>query len=140
MSTRTFTELQRLRTFKERYDYLRLKGFVGESTFGFDRYLNQMLYTSIRWRRVRDEIIVRDGGCDLGIVGYEIHGKILIHHMNPISVEDIEKDRSDIFNPEFLICTSLNTHQAIHYSDESLLPKLPVVRLPGDTSPWLSNR
>jgi hypothetical protein len=140
MLIKTFTELQEFRTFDERYEYLRLKGVVGESTFGFDRYLNQMLYTSSRWLKVRDKVIIRDNGCDLGIEGYEIRGKILVHHMNPISQEDIERDNPDIFNLNFLISTSERTHQAIHYGDKSLLPKVPIIRRPGDTSPWLSNR
>lgn len=134
--SRTFRELRKLETFKERYDYLRLSGSVGESTFGFDRYLNQVLYTSREWRSARDEVIIRDGGCDLGIDEYEIRGRIIIHHMNPINVKDIEKRNPDIFNPEFLICTTHITHQAIHYGDESLLPKKPVVRYAGDTCPW----
>jgi hypothetical protein len=140
MLIKTFTELQRLETFNERYEYLRLKGIVGESTFGFDRYLNQMLYTSSRWLKVRDKVIIRDNGCDLGVEGYEIRGKILVHHMNPITQGDIESNNPDIFNPKFLISTSERTHQAIHYGDESLLPKVPIIRRPGDTSPWLSNR
>jgi hypothetical protein len=136
MQIRTFTELHRLKSFDERYEYLRLKGIVGESTFGFDRYLNQMLYTSRRWLKVRDNVIIRDEGCDLGIIDYEIKGTIIVHHMNPISIEDIEKENSKILDPEFLICTSSNTHLAIHYGDKSLLPKLPIIRYSGDTSPW----
>ena len=133
---RTFRELRKLQTFKERYDYLRLSGSVGVSTFGFDRYLNQVLYTSRDWRDARDAVIIRDWGCDLGIEEYEIRGRLVIHHMNPISVKDIESRNPDIFNPEFLVCTTHITHQAIHYGDESLLPKKPVVRYAGDTCPW----
>lgn len=133
---RTFTELDRLKTFDERYAYLRLGGIVGESTFGFDRYLNQMLYSSKRWIRARDEVIIRDDGFDLGARDYEINGHIFVHHMNPISIEDIELNKSYIFDPENLISTSRKTHLAIHYGDSSLLPKLPVVRRPGDTCPW----
>jgi hypothetical protein len=134
---RTFSELKRLKTFKDRYDYLKLDGIIGESTFGYDRYLNQLLYTSKRWRETRDKIIIRDNGCDLGIDGYEIHGRILVHHINPITIEDVEQDRDYIYDPEFLVCTSKNTHDAIHYSDESILPMLPVERTRYDTCPWL---
>ena len=133
---RTFTELNCLKSFDERYSYLRLNGIVGESTFGFDRHLNQMLYSSKKWLAVRDKVIIRDDGYDLGMVGYEIYGHIYVHHMNPISIEDIEENNDDIFNPEYLISTSRKTHLAIHYGDESLLPKLPVIRRPGDTCPW----
>lgn len=136
MITRTYTELSRLKTLKERFEYLKLSGRVGESTFGFDRYLNQMLYTSKRWRKVRDIVIIRDNGCDLGVEGYEINDKIIIHHMNPITVEDIEEERDWIFDPEYLVSTSDMTHKAIHYGDENLLPKLPIERRPGDTCPW----
>jgi len=136
MKIRTYTELSRLETFEERYKYLKLSGVVGKSTFGYDRYLNQVLYKSKRWRKVRDIVIVRDNGCDLGVEGYEINDKIIIHHMNPITVEDIEEENEDIFNPEYLISSSDRTHKAIHYSDESLLPQLPIERTPGDTCPW----
>ena len=133
---RTFSDLKKLETFEERYRYLRLAGIVGESTFGFDRYLNQMLYTSQRWLRIRDRIIIRDQGCDLGIADRAIYDRVIIHHMNPIKVEDIEILRDEIFNPEFLICTSPNTHNAIHFSNETLLPKLPKDRSKNDTCPW----
>lgn len=133
---RTFSELQRLTTFKERYDYLRLNGSVGATTFGFDRYLNQTLYTSREWRSAREAVIIRDNGCDLGIDGYEIRIGILIHHMNVVTPEDIENRNFDIFNPNFLICTTHTTHQAIHYGDEKLLAKKPIVRYAGDTCPW----
>lgn len=133
---RTFTELQRFKSFEERYEYLRLIGVVGKTTFGFDRYLNQMLYTSRLWLKARDTVLIRDNGCDLGVSGYEIKGKVIIHHMNPISIKDIERGDEHILDPEFLICTSYNTHLAIHYGNKSLLPELPVVRYSGDTCPW----
>lgn len=133
---RTYRELKRIKTFKGRFYYLRLSGFVGEATFGFDRYLNQMLYQSRKWRTLRDEIILRDNGCDLGIEGYEVYDRIVIHHMNPLTVEDIELGNERVFNPEELICTSHLTHMAIHYSDEKLLPKPLLERRPGDTTLW----
>ena len=136
MSIRTYSELITLPTFKERYDYLKLNGRVGEETFGFDRYLNQAFYRSEEWRAVRDYVIVRDNGCDLGMEGHEIFGKILIHHMNPISKRDI-LDRSDLLlNPEYLICTIKNTHDAIHFGDENLLIVAPIERRKNDTCPW----
>ena len=136
MSIRTYSELITLPTFKERYEYLKLNGRVGEETFGFDRYLNQAFYKSEEWRAVRDYVIVRDNGCDLGIEGHEIFGKILIHHMNPISKRDI-LDRSDLLlNPEYLICTIKNTHDAIHFGDENLLIVAPIERRKNDTCPW----
>lgn len=133
---RTYRELRRLKTFDERYQYLRLNGTVGETTFGYDRIINQLLYTSGRWKATRDRVIIRDDGCDLGIREYEIYSKILIHHMNPITAEDIELEREEIYDPEFLICTSLDTHNAIHYGNLSLLPSLPVERRKNDTCPW----
>ena len=136
MAQRCYRELRRLPTFKERYDYLRIGGLVGESTFGFERYLNQMLYSSAQWRKVRDQVIIRDNGCDLGIEDFQIHDRIVIHHMNPITVEQIEESASEIFDPEFLICCSYQTHNAIHYGDQSLLPQLPIERRPGDTCLW----
>lgn len=136
MIIRTYSELSKLKSFEERYRYLKLAGVVGKSTFGFDRYLNQMLYNSERWKRTRDKVIIRDNGCDLGVEGYEINDKIIVHHVNPITIEDIEEARDWIFDPEFLICTSDRTHKAIHYSDEGLLPQLPIERRPGDTCPW----
>ena len=136
---RTYSELITLSTFKERYEYLRLGGRVGEDTFGFDRYLNQAFYKSEEWRSIRDHVITRDNGCDLGMEGHEIFGRILIHHMNPIRKEDII-NRSDILlNPEYLICTIKNTHDAIHYGDESLLVIAPVERRKNDTCPWRHN-
>lgn len=136
MTIRTYSELSKLNTFEERYQYLRLNGSVGEETFGFDRYLNQMLYRSQRWKRIRDKIIIRDNGCDLGIEGREIHGRIIIHHMNPIFVSDIEKESEFLLNPEYLIATTHNTHNAIHYGDENLLIKAPIERTKNDTCPW----
>ncbi len=134
---RCYSELIRLKTFKERFEYLRLGGIVGESTFGFDRYLNQQLYTSTFWKKkIRNEIIIRDNGCDLGLEGYDIHDKIIVHHMNPLSIEDVLNVPDEIFNPEFLICVSQRTHNAIHYGDENLLPKGPIERKPNDTCPW----
>lgn len=133
---RCYTELKRLKTFKDRYEYLRLGGIVGDSTFGFDRYLNQLLYTSDRWRKLRNEIIIRDNGCDLGVEGYDLKNKIIIHHMNPLTLKDVQEVSDDIFNPEFLVCTSQRTHNAIHYGDESLLPQVPLERRPNDTCPW----
>ena len=133
---RTYKELSRLSTFKERFEYLRLAGVVGETTFGFDRYLNQLLYTSARWKQIRHAIIVRDNGCDLGVPGYNVTSKIIIHHMNPLTMKDIEEVNDDIFNPEYLICVSHNTHNAIHYGDDNLLPKGPIERRPNDTCPW----
>ena len=136
MSIRTYSELIKLPTFEERFRYLSLEGIVGESTFGFDRYLNQVFYRSQRWKKIRDYVILRDNGCDLAMEGYEIYDKILVHHMNPITIQDIERESEYLIDPEFLICTVHNTHNAIHYGDESLLPILPVERRPNDTCPW----
>ncbi len=133
---RTYSELCKLNTFKERYDYLRLYGRVGKETFGFDRYLNQIIYKLPEWKSVRDKVIVRDCGCDLGMEGYEIGEKILVHHMNPITMDDIINHSQDIFNPEYLICVSHQTHNAIHYGDESQLILDPIERSPNDTCPW----
>lgn len=134
---KSYRELSRLKTFKERFDYLKLSGVVGASTFGYDRYLNQKLYTSQRWQHTRDQVIIRDGGCDLGIEGYELNDRIIVHHINPITAEDIENDESIIFDLNNLISTSHNTHNAIHFSDESLIPKGPIERKRNDTCPWL---
>jgi hypothetical protein len=133
---RTYSELSTFKTFKERYEYLRLDGEIGVETFGFDRYLNQIFYRSDEWKHIRNQVIIRDNGCDLGLNGYEIHGKILIHHMNPISVEDIIKRSDILLDPEYLISTVLNTHNAIHYGDDSLLVDMPVERSKNDTCPW----
>lgn len=136
MSIKTYSELITLPTFEERFKYLQLNGSVGRDTFGFDRYMNQVLYRSQKWKRIRDEIIIRDNGCDLACEGYEIHGRIIIHHMNPLTMEDIEKETEFLFDPEFLISTTHNTHNAIHYGDENLLVTMPVERSKYDTCPW----
>lgn len=133
---RTYSELRRLETFEQRYHYLRLLGVVGDSTFGFDRALNQQFYHSNEWRRVRSFVISRDNGCDLGVPGYEIQSGLLIHHMNPVSLDDIRHGGEFLLDPEFLITTSLQTHNAIHYGDENLLPRGPVKREAGDTTLW----
>lgn len=133
---RNYTELSKLKSFRERYDYLKLSGVIGDETFGFDRYLNQQLYRSAKWKKVRDCVIVRDGGCDLGIDDREIGGKIIIHHMNPITEYEIRTMDETIFDPEYLITVSHITHNAIHYGDENLLISDPVERRPGDTCLW----
>ena len=134
--TRSYSELQSFLTFDERFEYLKLGGSVGRSTFGFDRWVNQQFYTSYQWKRAREQVIVRDMGCDLGILGREIHTEILIHHMNPMSPEDIIHGEEWITDPEFLITTTKTTHNAIHYGANSLLPKVTTERKPGDTSLW----
>lgn len=136
MKIRTYSELSYLPTFKERYEYLRLNGFVGKDTFGFDRYLNQIFYRSKEWQKIRRQVIIRDNGCDLGVDDFLIHGKILIHHMNPISKEDILERSEMLLNPEYLITTTMQTHNAIHYGDEQQLAILPEERSPNDTCPW----
>lgn len=136
MSIKRYSELILLPTFEERYKYLQLNGVIGDETFGFDRYINQMFYRSQEWRQVRDYVIVRDNGCDLGIEGHEIRGKILIHHMNPIGIKDIQQVNKFLLDPEYLITTMLSTHNAIHYGDESLLVKDPIERSKNDTCPW----
>jgi hypothetical protein len=136
MRTRSYSELRRIPTFEERFQYLALHGEVGRSTFGFDRYLNQQFYTSREWRRIRNFVIDRDQGCDLGILGYEIFSRLVIHHMNPVTVDEIIHKDDDLLNPDFLITTTHNTHNAIHYGDERLLPRPFVERTPGDTSLW----
>ena len=136
MKIRCYSELQQLETFEERFDYLELKGVVGESTFGFDRWINQQFYRSYEWHLARNHVIRRDNGCDLGVPGYEIHTGLMVHHMNPISIDDLKHGNEDLFNPEYLIVVSLNTHNAIHYGDKSLLPRGPVERKAGDTNLW----
>ena len=136
MMCRCYSELILLPTFKERYDYLRLGGTVGKETFGYDRYLNQILYTSVEWRNFRRQIIIRDNGCDLGCDGFELFSRILVHHINPITAEDVLNRSPVVFDPENVITTSHNTHQAIHYGDETLLPLLPVERSRYDPCPW----
>lgn len=136
MRIRTYEELSLLKTFEERYTYLKLNGAVAEETFGYDRYMNQNFYRSTEWKHIRNHVIARDYGLDLGVDGYEIHDRIIIHHMNPIVVNDIKHGNDDILNPEFLITTCHNTHNAIHYGDERLLPKEYVPRFRGDTKLW----
>lgn len=133
---RTYSELLRFSTFEERYRYLKLLGEVGSPTFGYDRWFNQQFYHSSEWRNTRNKIILRDRACDLGMPDYEIHGRIYIHHLNPLTKQDIEGETDMLFNPENLICVSFNTHNAIHYGDERLIPQNPVTRVPGDTCPW----
>jgi len=133
---RTYSELRRLRTFEERFEYLALRGEVGASTFGFDRHFNQTFYTSREWRHIREHVIARDEGMDLGVPGYEIFDKVIIHHMNPMTLEQVEHGDSEILDIEFLITTTHRTHNAIHYGDASLLPTVPVERRPGDTQLW----
>lgn len=136
MRIKTYSELITLPTFEERFEYLQLKGTVGQETFGFDRYLNQILYNSKEWKHLRNKIIVRDNGCDLALEGFEIYGRILIHHINPITIDDVIKRREIVFDPENLICVTHNTHNAIHYGDKSLLITGPVERRANDTCPW----
>ena len=136
MGIKTYSELISLPTFEERFRYLQLKGSVGKDTFGFDRYLNQNFYRSATWKRVRDQVIIRDNGCDLGIEDRLIYGKVLIHHMNPINARDILDLTEFLLNPEYLICVSHTTHNAIHYGDEDLLIKEPAIRMKNDTCPW----
>ena len=134
--TRSYSELSQLETIEERYDYLRLRGAVGAPTFAHERWMNQRFYRSAEWRRVRDHVIVRDEGCDLGVEGFEIYDRPYIHHMNPMTANDLKRPNIEILNPEYLITVSMRTHNAIHYGDESLLPPVPIVRRPGDTKLW----
>lgn len=134
---RTYSELIQLPTFEDRFKYLKLNGIVANETFGFDRYLNQQFYKSSEWKRIRQQVIIRDQGCDLACADHEIFGQVIIHHMNPISIEDIENNPELLLDPEYLICVSLDTHNAIHYGDESYLrQKILIERKPGDTTPW----
>lgn len=133
---KTYSELITLPTFEERFRYLELDGQVGDETFGFDRYLNQKFYRSAEWKKVRQEVILRDGGCDLGIEDRPIFGKVLIHHINPVSIDAIKQKEDWVLDPEFLICTCKRTHDAIHYSDESILFVEPIERTPNDTCLW----
>lgn len=135
-SNRTYSELSMLQSLEERFEYLKLSGRVGESTFGFDRYLNQTFYRSPEWKRVRDLAILRDNGCDMGCEDFPINGRIIVHHMNPITAEQIERMDLAILNPEFLVCVSEMTHEAIHYGDKNLLPSPLIPRRPGDTKLW----
>ena len=136
MSIRTYSELITIPTFEERFEYLQLKGSVGKDTFGYDRYLNQVLYRSPEWKRLRNQIIIRDDGCDLACDGYDIYGKVLIHHLNPITVEDVLARSRKVFDPDNLVCVSHNTHNAIHYGDVDSLATGPIIRTKNDTCPW----
>lgn len=141
MNIRTYSELSKLKTFEERFEYLKLCGVVGESTFGSHRQINQRFYKhNPLWLKVRDEIIIRDNGCDLGVAGYDIYDRIYIHHMNPLLLKDFVENTEFLLNPDFLICTSFDTHNAIHYGDESLIIKSPVERTRNDTCPWKQRR
>ena len=133
---KSYVELSRFKTFEERYAYLKLGGVLGNATFGYDRWLNQRFYKSREWLSVRKQVIIRDNGCDLGIPGFEIVSGLIVHHMNPVSVEDLRHGEESVFDPNYLICTSLKTHNAIHYGDETLLPRGPIVRKKGDTKLW----
>lgn len=134
---RTYSELKRITTFEDRFNYLKLNGVVGRETFGVDRYLNQVFYKSKIWRQTRDFVIVRDNGCDLALDGYDISdGLIIIHHMNPITIEDVIENSDVLLDPEFLICTTLTTHNAIHYGDINLVARMPIERRKNDTCPW----
>ena len=136
MIIRTYSELITLPTFEERFEYLKLNGIVGEDTFGHRRYLNQVFYKTREWRDLRHYVIVRDNGCDLGVEGFDIYGQIEVHHMNPITIEDIENRSEFLLDPEYLISTSPLTHKAISYGDASLLPLPPIERFRNDTCPW----
>ena len=136
MMSKTYSELIAIPKYEDRFRYLQLQGAVGKDTFGYDRYLNQVLYNSQEWKRFRNEIIVRDNGCDLAFEGYDIHGRILVHHINPITVDDVVNRNPIVFDPENVICVTHNTHNAIHYGDESLLITAPVERTKHDTCPW----
>ncbi len=136
MSIKRYSELIRLPTLEERYEYLRFRSVVGQDTFGFDRWMNQKFYLSTEWKRVRREIIVRDECCDLGIKDYPIYGPVFIHHLNPLTPEDIIESTEFLMNPEYLICCSSQTHRAIHFGDKNMLPQPPIERTPYDTCPW----
>lgn len=136
MMSKCYSELITIPTFEERYEYLRITKAVGESTFGYDRYLNQILYTSGDWRKFRRGIILRDDGCDLACEGFSIPVRIIIHHINPITVEDVLERNPKVFDPENVVCTSHNTHLAIHYGDKELLVAAPIERSRNDTCPW----
>lgn len=133
---RTYSDLIQYPTLLDRFKYLKLDGIVGIDTFGHDRFLNQALYTSYEWKKIRNRVIVRDMGCDMALDGYGIYGRVIIHHINPLSIEDIESRSSKVFDMDNLVCVSHMTHEAIHYGDESLLPKDPIERKPGDTRLW----
>lgn len=135
-TSRTYSELSELKTFEERFEYLSLKGEVGHETFGFNRWVNQRFYTSREWRRLRQLAVIRDGSCDLGVEGYDIHTDLVVHHMNPLTEEDILHGTPHALDLEYLICTTHDTHNAIHYGDASLLAKPYTPRRPGDTKLW----
>ena len=138
---RCYSDLMRLNSFNDRFLYLQMNGSVGRDTFGFDRYINQRFYQSREWKRIRDQVILRDNGCDLGVEGYEIHERIYIHHMNPLLLEDIKTSSEFLLNPEYLITTTHATHNAIHYGDDGLLSRLtPVERTRNDTCPWRNGK
>lgn len=136
MSTRTYSELIEIPSFVERFRYLKIGGQIGDETFGFSRWLNQVLYKSDEWKRFRNSIIIRDEGCDLAVPGFDVDKHIIVHHLNPITKDDVLQRASCIFDPENVVCTSLNTHNAIHYGDESILIVAPLERKPNDTCPW----
>ena len=136
MKLKSYRNLILLPTFEERYEYLKLSGVVGESTFGFDRYLNQEFYTSKEWRQFRYKMIARDEGCDMGHLDFPIGGRVILHHINPLLVEDFENSSDALFDPDNVICVSEATHNAIHFGDETLLPAEPIIRTANDTCPW----
>lgn len=136
MTQKSYIELKRFDSFEDRFEYLKLGGQVGKSTFGFDRWINQQFYMSYEWRYARDLVIARDMGCDLGVPGYEIHTDILVHHINPMVVEDIVHGEEWIFDPDFLITTTKSTHNAIHYGSENPYPRTVLTRTPNDTKLW----
>jgi hypothetical protein len=136
MRSRTYSDLVKLATFEERFEYLSMPGEVGRATFGFDRWINQQFYRSREWRQARDYVVYRDEACDLGIPGYDIHANLLVHHMNPVTPDDLIGGEEWVLDPEFLITTTHRTHNAIHYGDASLLVRAPVERRPGDTRLW----
>lgn len=136
MKILTYEELSRLNSFEERFEYLKLSGKIGSETFGFDRIFNQRFYNSTEWKRIRDHVIIRDNGCDLGVEGHDIFGRIIIHHMNPISMEDLAERSRFLLDPDFLICVSQDTHNAIHYSDKNLIVSGSTGRSKNDTCPW----
>jgi hypothetical protein len=136
MMIKRYSTMVQLEKFLDRYEYLKLSGTIGEETFGYDRYINQKLYRSKEWRDIRHKVIVRDEACDLAHLDFPIHGKIIIHHINPITLSDIEDANPKVFDLNNLVCVSMNTHNAIHYGDEELLPHDPVERTPFDTCPW----
>lgn len=134
---KSYSELIQFSSFEERFDYLKIGGHIGIESFGFNRYLNQIFYHSDEWLKIRDKVIIRDNGMDLGVEGYPINGKIIVHHINPITIDDVVNRNPDIFNPDFLISCSFTTHNAVHYGDEEYLQKFQIIeRKPNDTIPW----